>query len=249
METATALGTTPEVDVDLGGGVKMTMVLIPAGASTLGSPAGTPGAEGDEVLKMYTQMKPFFIGKTVFTREMYKAVMGSFPVQPPNGVAHALMMTDSVKQPAIALHPVVRTMVMPALQMKAPAGWTFRLPVDNEWEYAARAGTGTIWYSGDDPATLDTIAWTLSNYDNTGTLHDVALKLPNAWGLYDMIGNDSEWAWYPNQPNYGDNDPQWHLIRSCQVNDMPYGNGCRTSNRNISDTGVSYRFMAEAPVP
>ena len=62
-----------------------------------------------------------------------------------------------------------------------------RLPTGAEWEYAARAGTETAIY-GD----IDFIAWYLSNSD--GTVHPVGLKQPNQWGLYDMLGNVSEWT-------------------------------------------------------
>ncbi len=72
----------------------------------------------------------------------------------------------------------------------------YRLPTEAEWEYAARAGTTTAFYSGDitphtarDPA-LDPIAW----YGGVA-LSPVALKQPNPWGLYDMAGNASEKVW------------------------------------------------------
>ncbi len=77
----------------------------------------------------------------------------------------------------------------------------YRLPTGAEWEYAARAGTKTSVYSGDvldlgssfscydDPALLQ-IAWYCAN---AGPLtHPVGQKLPNDWGLYDVIGNATE---------------------------------------------------------
>ena len=78
----------------------------------------------------------------------------------------------------------------------------YRLPSEAEWEYAARAGTRTPIYSGwmtshayfhctDDP-NLARIAWYCHNAGNT--THAVAKLLPNAWGLYDMLGNAEEWV-------------------------------------------------------
>jgi formylglycine-generating enzyme required for sulfatase activity len=66
-----------------------------------------------------------------------------------------------------------------------------RLPTEAEWEYAARAGTTTVRY-GD----LNAIAWTSAN--SMHTVHEVAKKQPNAYGLYDMLGNAWEWVgdWY-----------------------------------------------------
>jgi len=67
-----------------------------------------------------------------------------------------------------------------------------RLCTEAEWEYAARGGTTTRWYCGDDIACVDSIAWIESNSGNGK--HAVKQKLPNAYGLYDMAGNVYEWV-------------------------------------------------------
>ncbi len=67
-----------------------------------------------------------------------------------------------------------------------------RLPSDAEWEYAARAGTSTRYYCGDNVDCVDDIAWHLLNADDD--THPVGLKTANDFGLYDVLGNVQEWV-------------------------------------------------------
>ena len=81
--------------------------------------------------------------------------------------------------------------------------WTVRLPAEAEWEYAARAGS-----TGETYGSLDDIAWYGGNASRT--THPVGQKLPNAFGLYDMLGNVWQWCqdWFSPYSSEPAIDPQ-----------------------------------------
>jgi formylglycine-generating enzyme required for sulfatase activity len=89
-----------------------------------------------------------------------------------------------------------------------------RLPTEAEWEYAARAGSTAARYGA-----LDDVAWYANNSDR-GT-HEVSQKRPNAFNLYDMLGNVWEWVsdWYdyyqasPARDPSGPGSGQFHVLR------------------------------------
>ena len=71
-------------------------------------------------------------------------------------------------------------------------GHTYRLPTADEWEHACRAGATTKYPFGDDASALSDHAWFEDNCDEQ--TQAVGKKLPNAWGLHDMLGNVQEWC-------------------------------------------------------
>jgi formylglycine-generating enzyme required for sulfatase activity len=108
---------------------------------------------------------------------------------------------------------------------------TYRLPTEEEWEYACRAGGTGVYGSGDDPAGLDRIAWFSGNAG--GATHPVGQKDANRFGLYDMLGNVWEWCsdWYDVRFNYPpkNEDSNGKVVRGGGWNSEP--GHCRPAKR------------------
>src|SRR5262249_15798004 len=80
-----------------------------------------------------------------------------------------------------------------------PRGKTgYRLPTETEWEYACRAGASTNRFYGSDDELLDRYAWYQKNAD--GFVQPVGLKMPNAFGLFDALGNSWDWCQDQKEP-------------------------------------------------
>jgi formylglycine-generating enzyme required for sulfatase activity len=159
------------------------MVRIEPGTFLMGSPDTDPEAyDWEKPQRQVTLTQPFLLAKTEVTQAQYLAVMG---VNPSSLTGDPNRPVESVTwNQAVAFCDRLS-------EMNGVAHGTYGLPTEAQWEYAARAGTTTARYGE-----LDSIAWSGAN--SGGTSHPVGQKLPNAWGLYDMLGNVWEWTsdWY-----------------------------------------------------
>ena len=156
--------------------------------------------------------RPFYLGVYEVTQAQYEAVMGNSPsFFTANGRGKVRVPGQSTDR-----HPVEQVRWLDAVKFCnklseregiAPfyeidggkvtvADWNrpgYRLPTEAEWQYACRANTSTRYPFGDDAARLGEYGWFSGNSgDKT---HPVGEKRPNGFGLYDMLGNVSEWCW------------------------------------------------------
>ena len=129
----------------------------------------------------------FYMGKYEVTQAQWRAVMGSDPSHFTGDNRPVEQVNwDDAKAFCAALG--------------AMTGYAIRLPSESEWEYACRAGTTTEYYFGNDELLLGDYAWYSGN--SGSETHPVGQKTPNAWGLYDVSGNVSEWCEDPWHDNY-----------------------------------------------
>ncbi len=197
---------------------------IPAGDFIMGSPPSEHGHEWDEVQHPVVLTHAFEMQVTEVTVKQFSSVMGYDPASfstcgqdcPVMFVYwhEAAAYTNALSAAAGLSTCYDCTGSGSGVSCVPDAAWTtpydcpgYRLPTDAEWEYAARAGTTTPTYNGTallgacsvlDPV-IDPIAWYMCNSGETEMSEQpVGGKLPNAFGLFDMLGNVSEMCgdWY-----------------------------------------------------
>ena len=147
--------------------------------------------------------RDFWLGKYEVTQGEYARVMGKNPSHFPGDTNRPVEMVTYFDALAYCSAVTKRE----AQEGRLPPGYLYRLPSEAEWEYACRAGATNLYSFGDSATNADQYAWTLENSE--ATTHPVGLKLPNAWGLYDMHGNVWEWCsdWFANYPEMELKDP------------------------------------------
>ncbi len=184
----------------------------------MGSPQNEPGrldAEGPQHEVWLTD--GFWLAETPCTQEFWEAVMGKNP-------SHFRGPLRPVEQ--VSWHDCQQ--FLEQLNTRLPE-CNLTLPTEAQWEYACRAGTTTALYSGPmrinkhRSAELDPIAWYFANSDSETKA--VRKKEPNAWGLYDMLGNVREWCL----------DGQRTYTPDTAVN--PIGSVAKGSNRAVRGGG------------
>ncbi len=182
-------------------------VLIPAGTFMMGSPSDETGRElyntwefgwGKETQHPVTISKPFYMQATEVTQGQWQKVMGNNPSGFKNCGENCPVESVSWND--------VQEFIRKLNQTEGTD--KYRLPTEAQWEYSARAGTTTRFYTEDSDEALSRAAW--YDYNSGGKSHPVAQKTPNAWGLYDMHGNVWEWVqdWNGNYPAGSVTDPE-----------------------------------------
>ncbi|NNN32322.1 formylglycine-generating enzyme family protein [Streptomyces sp. S3(2020)] len=163
------------------------MITVPAGRVTL--------SDRRTQRSWTVEVAPYELSAHPVTQALYAQVTGARPAAaetgrlPVEGVSwwDAVGFCDALSE---------RDGLKPAYRL-SPGGdhvdWDasadgYRLPTEAEWEHACRAGT-----TGPRYGPLDDIAWYRGNSDER--IHEVGGRRPNAWGLYDTLGNVWEWCW------------------------------------------------------
>ncbi|MCK5035517.1 MAG: formylglycine-generating enzyme family protein [Candidatus Sabulitectum sp.] len=244
----------------------MEFVTIPSGSFRMGSMPTEEGRGSDESPRHTVDISSFQLMTTEVTQQMWGEVMGNNPsyfVSPNRPVEK--VSWDDVQLFIEELNSI-------------DTEYVYRLPSESEWEYACRAGTTTpiysgtmnilgerncpelddiAWYGGNSGVTdisngYDSSDWSEKQYSHTraGT-HPVATKLPNDWGLYDMLGNVWEWCEDTYQSSYkGAPTDGSAWVSSGAYSRVGRGGSwldgvgyCRSADRLGSGAGGRYSFL------
>jgi formylglycine-generating enzyme required for sulfatase activity len=231
------------------GASNLEMLWVEPGTFTMGSPSNEAGRGTNETQHNVTLTKGFYLGKYEVTQAQYEAVM--------TGNSNSLSATPS-EWPGNANRPVEKvswddvqiflTRLNAAEQTagRLPAGWSYVLPTESEWEYACRAGTTTAYSWG------ATIATTNANYSSSGIsqTRDVGQYAANPWGFFDMHGNVWEWTadrYEANYPTGAVTDPTGPASGSDRVarggSWYLTGTYLRSARRHYFTPGVRYYYL------
>ena len=250
--------------LELGDGVSLPLIAIPAGEFVMGSPANEPERGNSEGPQHRVRLEGFLMGQTPITQAQWRAVARLVPPLGQQWQTDLPLKPCFADQPDSDQRPVEPVFWHEAKEfcrrLASTSGDDYTLPSEAQWEYACRAGTTTPFAFG------ETISPELANYDGVTSYANgpkgeyrkqstpVGMFPANAWGLHDMHGNVWEWCLDHRHSSYEGapfDGSAWRSMprMGIQFNDQGIMRGgsrcvepgfCRSAYRNFFGVGDVY---------
>jgi formylglycine-generating enzyme required for sulfatase activity len=190
-----------------GTAVTFKMIAVKGGSFTIGS--NSMVKEADETPQKKIEISPFWIGEKEVTFSEWDIFFKNMDLPQAKNIDGVTRPTPQYidltwgmgrqpNQPVNSMSQQAAMMYCKWLYTKT--GLFYRLPTEAEWEFACKSGTTTDRPFNDSPEKLNEYGYFKDNSD--GKFQPVGGKKPNAWGLYDMLGNLSEWTIDQYLPDY-----------------------------------------------
>ncbi len=236
--------------------IGMTMLGIPSGTFTMGSPADESGRDNDDFPQHeVTLSHPFWITQTPVTQKQWKDVMGTTVAQQEaKGDAYGEVTGTGEDHPVYFVNWEEALRFCDRLterENRRAEGLAYSLPTEAQWEYTCRAGTNG---SQNVPGIEFTeLGWFRDNSEQT--THPVGTKTPNAWGLHDCHGNVWEWCadWFerststvPITEPQGPPNGEYRVVRGGGWDHD--AQGCRSAFRVYDVPGGRFDYIGFRPV-
>ncbi|MDR2459609.1 MAG: formylglycine-generating enzyme family protein [Deltaproteobacteria bacterium] len=218
--------------------IGMEFVLIPSGTFIMGSNLRLEdGMLSERPRHLVRITKPFYLSKYEVTQAQWEAIMGTNP-----------SFTKGERHPVEYVTWWETILFIYKLNAKENT-IRYRLPSEAEWEYAARGGSSSTYFFGDNKDELGDYAWYEENSDDC--THEVGLKKPNSFGLYDIYGNVREWVYDTYGTNYyassptidpkGPEEGDFRVSKGCSW----IGNywNCRSASKEPSLPSYRFNYM------
>lgn len=203
----------------------------------MGSPLDEPGRQRiEDIPHRVVISQPFWIGQFEVTREQWQRLENGKT----SGIDSDVWTPMNVVSWEQAQRFCQKLTIHEAKARRLPAGYAYRLPTEEEWEYACRAGTTTATAFGDSLSSHQANFQGNEPYGDAPigpfreSVTPVGSFKPNAWGLHDMHGNVAEWC-IPAPDGYRfARGGCWHY----------YGKNCRSAHRaGFGDEGWPSQFV------
>jgi formylglycine-generating enzyme required for sulfatase activity len=245
------------------------MVGIPAGRFLMGSPAGEAGRFDNEGPQHAVSVRAFALGRYDVTSDQFRTFLQDTGYQPApcnrilnlgwrspgNGLAYPPTEVEPRQWPAVCLDwqdadayiAWLNAKVKAARPILARRAGPYRLPSEAEWEYAARAGTTTARWWGDEIGSGNADCNGCGSPWDNRVLADVDSFSPNPFGLYGMLGNAWQWTadcWHKSYAGAPVNGAAWtqkgcgkYVLRGGSWDNVPVFVRSAARSASLSDGG------------